>query len=644
MIKIDKNNKIMKCLEIPIVLLILSILLAVVYFPLLGNMDRYVISGEPDGFAYWAWRNWMASGFIDSLLENRADPVKLVFYGILINNTIPESGNILDIIFISYPLRKIFGFPASYNLKILLILLFNGFAGYFVISRLLKNPWIAITCGTFIMLNPIVFFAIHKARLRDAIMGFAILYLYYLYKAASTMSRSKAILAGIFLGLTSVFYWFYGMFCIWITIAVIITVSVQLIIRKNKDLAKRFFKNIGLGIIITLVIAIPFFIWYTPMYQKVKLLSDVTLFVPYPNMTELFAQPEPFRSSGGFPINLARIILFDSSYASFFPFSIPFVLLGIFAFFRFKKFQLWLLVIMVFFWLYAMGPYLRITPDVRADGYFMSNGNPIKMPYYYFFQYVPVSGRLHHPIEGFVMVTTAFMFLSAMGLEVLWGWMKKYKLVRGMLFSFLFLGVFFHTFWLQFFAAVPVFPNMNILAVPTVYKEMGKKNREGIIELPLDRSPDIRCFYKTYHKQKALVFNPWNMVMLPEEVLPDNQFVWSNKNEFDLRELPVVRSFEELGRKENGSLNLEGLDKLKDRGYKYIFLHERDFVRVEPEGHSFRIRGKEDYDSFKKELEKHFGKPEIKREFHHCLLSLPTYTKRNDYPHYSHEIAVFEIK
>ena len=638
-----KKKNILRLLEIPAVLIFLSAILIVVYFPLIGHFDSYVISGEPDGFAYWAWRNWMASGLIDSLAEKGGNPLNLVYYGVLINNTMPESGNILDIIFISYPLRKIFAFPASYNLKILLILLFNGFAGWFVISRLVKNTWIAAVCGTFIMLNPIVFFAIHKARLRDAIIGFIILSLYYLYRAVSTLSLRNAILTGIFLGITSIVYWFYGMFCIWVTLGVIFAVLIQIIMRKNKKLLWRFLKRSALAAIITTVIVTPFAIWYTPFFQKVKLLSDVTLFVPYPQLNEIFAQPEPFTGAGGFPINLSRIILFDSAYSNFFPFCIPFVVLGIFAFFRFRRFQAWFPFIILFFWLYSLGPYLRVSPEVNPESFMVLNGNVVKMPYYYMFQFIPVSGRLHHPVEGLMMVSVSFMFLAGMGMSVLWGWLQKVRLIRGMLITFLIIAVFAHTWILQNIPAVPVYPSINLLAVPSVYKEFGIVEKKGIIELPLDRSADLRCFYKTYHQQKVLLFNPWNMVLLPEKDLPDNQFTWSNRNEFDLKDLPFVRSLERLYSKETESLDTEGLDKLKERGYEYIFLHERDFVRVEEKEQKLELRGKEDYETFKRKLEKQFGEPEIRREFHHCLLSLPELSDRNNYPHYSHEISVFRI-
>ncbi len=638
-----KKINILRLLEIPAVLLFLLAILAVVYYPLFGHINSYVISGEPDGFAYWAWRNWMASGLIDSLAENRGKLPHFILYGILINNTMPESGNILDIIFISYPLRKIFNFPASYNLKILLILLFNGFAGYFVISRLVKNPWIALVCSTFIMLNPIVFFAIHKARLRDAIIGFIILSLYYLYKALSGLSIRNTILAGTFLGITSIVYWFYGMFCIWVTLGVFFAVLIQVIGRKNKKLLLKFAKRSALAAIITIIIITPFAIWYTPFFHKVKLLSDVTLLVPYPDLSEIFARPEPFTGAGGFPINLSRIILSDSVYTGFFPFSIPFVLLGFFAFFRFKRFQAWFPIIILFFWLYSLGPYLRISPDIRPESFMMLNGETVKMPYYYMFRYVPVSGRLHHPVEGMMMVSVSFMFLSAMGMSILWGWFRKITLIRGMLVFSLFITVFSHTWFLQKISALPVYPNINLLAVPSIYGEFGSKKESGIIELPLDRSPDLRCFYKTYHKQKVLLFNPWNMVLLPESDLPDNQFTWSNKNEFDLKDLPFVRSLEQFYSKETAGLDMEGLDKLKERGYKYIFLHERDFVRIEMENREIKFRGKEDYERFKKELEKKIGKPEVRREFHHCLLSLPLLSGSNDYPHYSYEISIFKI-
>ena len=96
-------------------------------WPMAANFDKVVLGGGELGG--WLWRyNWHYMS-LDGLMAADLGPIKtwVEFVGL---GRYPETGNIMDVLAISYPLEKLFGFPASYNLKVLIILTLNGISGY----------------------------------------------------------------------------------------------------------------------------------------------------------------------------------------------------------------------------------------------------------------------------------------------------------------------------------------------------------------------------------------------------------------------------------------------------------------------------------------------------------------------------------
>ena len=88
----------------------------------------------------------------------------------------PETGNILDILLLSYPLDRWFGFPTSHNLKVLLILIGNGVCGYVLARSLTKSRSVAFAAACVALINPIVFQDINKTGLRQVLLWWLLLY------------------------------------------------------------------------------------------------------------------------------------------------------------------------------------------------------------------------------------------------------------------------------------------------------------------------------------------------------------------------------------------------------------------------------------------------------------------------------------
>ena len=77
---------------------------------------------------------------LEALSEAQVGPIE-TWNTFLSLGRYPETGNILDVLLLSFPLQKLWALPTHYNIKIFLILCLNGLCGYalarsFVADRL----------------------------------------------------------------------------------------------------------------------------------------------------------------------------------------------------------------------------------------------------------------------------------------------------------------------------------------------------------------------------------------------------------------------------------------------------------------------------------------------------------------------------
>ena len=100
---------------------------AALTWPTIMHLDSVLLGGGELGG--WLWRKWWHFEEVHAIKN-----VDMGFFAsleaLISLGRYPETGNILDILLFSYPLRNWFGFPADHNLKILLILIGNGLCGY----------------------------------------------------------------------------------------------------------------------------------------------------------------------------------------------------------------------------------------------------------------------------------------------------------------------------------------------------------------------------------------------------------------------------------------------------------------------------------------------------------------------------------
>ena len=120
-------------------------------WPTVAHLDEVVLGGGELGG--WLWRQWWHFQEIDSINQS-SDLGWLDKLSLLIGlGRYPETGNILDLLLLSYPLDHWFGFPQHHNLKVLTILVGNGVCGYALARSFTDSRTAAFAAGLIAVLN-----------------------------------------------------------------------------------------------------------------------------------------------------------------------------------------------------------------------------------------------------------------------------------------------------------------------------------------------------------------------------------------------------------------------------------------------------------------------------------------------------------
>ena len=159
-------------LESLLAVAVFSALAVLMTWPAAAHLDEVIIGGGELGG--WLWRQWWHFEEVAALsVEGQGffgDLSALVGLG-----RFPETGNILDLLLLSYPLRELVGFPADHNLKVLLILMGNGLCGYALARSFTDYIPVAIAAGSVAIFNPLVIQDINKTGLRQVLLWWLLL-------------------------------------------------------------------------------------------------------------------------------------------------------------------------------------------------------------------------------------------------------------------------------------------------------------------------------------------------------------------------------------------------------------------------------------------------------------------------------------
>jgi len=599
--------KVSPYLETTAVIIFLGIILFIRFRPLFSQLNNMVFWSLGDELYFWHWRYWVSKQFFQTFLN--AEPFSLwnfIYYGILANSGFPEAGNVFDLIFISLPLNNLFPYPMFYSIKIMLILIFNSWAGYYVIKRLTGNYGSAIICSLFILLNPYIFFMINKSRLRAALLGFMILCIFYLYRTSVDFKWKDTLLSGIFLVLTSVIYWFYGIFLIWTIILLLIGKGILLYREKKKREIKTLLVRIAVIIGIFAISALFFFLPYETGTISLNY-PDLKFFIPFPSLDKALSETSAQFNEYGFPWVTARLILSDSIVVTF-HFSLIICLAAIFAFKGKRKLSFFFLVLFIIFLLLSYGPYLKASESRDIGEFARIAGHPIPMPYKFLFHYLPPISRLQHPDRFLSVSAIALMFLAGMGITQIYNYMNKREMISRYVVFIILAGPLL--FNLPAMRTEKTIPMICELRIPKIYREMAKQDYiYGVIEVPWEENIDRLNFYQTFHNKRF--YNSWCTNMLGGfEILPQGKLYEICRPDEHMESNKFIEYLKKSPKGEEINFTEKDIRELSLSGYRYVILHEWDFPSSRTENEPHPKSRKDSYLKVKNRLEEMLGKPE----------------------------------
>ncbi len=569
-------------------------------WPMAPSYDTVVMGGGELGG--WLWRfNWHYMS-LDGLMQANL-PFTSTWAEFVSLGRYPETGNVLDVLAISYPLERFFGFPASYNLKILFILAMNGIAGYGVSRYFSGSISASIAACSLAVVNPLCIQEVQGCGLRQAILWWVLLYPALLDRALRRRTLGAGVLAGVVFGLAGAYYWFYGLFTL--VFSVVWFVKHLLAERTRVNLVGVLRGTAGtlLGV---LLVAGPFVIPYAmpgpgSNTGGASALPEMTFFLPYPPYdTVAFAPLRPQTYAENLLASIHRTI--GSTWSATYPFdpelneSLPWTVLlfGLLpALFRSRSWG-WLGV-WIFFYSGTLGPFLRIgTGDAQEVTRFGENKDMVlRLPYTLMFQYIPGMSRMFAPYRLASFMIVASVVMVAMGLARLRyrAWIAPLVIIATVLQP---MGRWGKGAVNEGDADSRWFRSplkINRIIVPEYYKQIDKTGLTGILELPFDQQQDLLYLYQIVHGQR--VYRSWaSPAAVPPSLRPMNAGgEWGARLRYQARQDaisgPVPDALGALSRDaHDADLSLLNLDVLltfaKTNNYRRVIMHERGYYLVDP--------------------------------------------------------------
>lgn len=576
------------------------ILLALlVTWPLAKLATRCYLGWEHLSFVLWRywWLKLVLASYAASHPGNLLGFIDLALRA----GRYPETGNLTDLLLISWPLEKLAGNPLAFNLKIWLILATNGLAGFALCRDRVRNVWFAFLGGVIITANPFLFMVINDARIREGILVFILLGLMYLLRAREGGRWQDAAAAGALAGLAAAFYWFHGLFLV----LIVLVAAVVDLARPPAGVSRRItIRNLVLWGLLFMAVSLPFALSYLDLAAHHRFLGrTVTWLAPFPSQlswvpggNEIQAINQPTWYSLGDMIDLTRHsrsldFLINPAHlhsvSMFFLVAIPGIWL---ARRRLKDWGFWL-VVWLGFALLSLGPYLKLGP---ADSFWPGNGGAgLRMPYCIAFQFVPLLYRMTQVDRSEAMVFIALGVLNA----GFWAWAFQRwaggrRQVGAWLPALLLIAI-----WLGYFGLSHRYPGPpQALAAPEFYQTLARGPDLGIVEFPFVGNMDGLLYYQTVHQKKIL--KNWCDPDIPYGVggraswLNERDLIWpqgppdaAGSERMAYSHSPwsdnsLITWLDQVTRSQEG-MNLPspvdlkaGVENLHQGGYRYLVVHQ----------------------------------------------------------------------
>lgn len=560
------------------------------YYPFSVNIADHAALRPPSHsfLMFWVWREWASSIMLNSYLS--AEPFNLwhfVYYGILSNGQMPETGSILDILTLSIPLRSFLNlpFPLYFNVKFIIILLFNSLAGYYAVKKLTQREDAGIISGVFMAVNPSLIIALNKARLRMGILGFAILCLYFFYETVKEPRWKPALLCGLFLGLTSLFYAFYGMILIAVMLLVVFVRIIESLIKKQKKELLSLVKFAGVSAGVFLLIILP---WMIPYLGSIEIKGDETRIfgvslrqdIPVPDVVFSNEYRESVRGTE----KEFHALILSQQLPLFMYFPLFYALFALIPLLKPKPWTILLFLLSILLFVLSLGPYLKTEDLENLQGFYLSVQNEyIVMPYLYFYRYIPLFPRLHHPEHLLSISAVALMLLAGYGFAYTFNFLdgKKLKPIS----IIILLAVSFYLI-----TGVKNYPRRTnysvcrVAEIPQFYHKLAQEPFCGIIEVPfasahfsLHNYYDRIDFYQALHSKKIIPYRYYNAAAHFEPSKKLQSIFHDDYHEIKRNGNHFMDYLEKCHEGADPEYSKEDVKRIKDAGYKYILIHEGFF-------------------------------------------------------------------
>ncbi len=571
-------------------------------WPMPIAMDQVVVGGGELGG--WLWRYWWHSLEADALTV--ADlPLAERWSQLVALGRYPETGNILDVLFITWPLSQVMEFPAHYNAKVLLILTLDGLCAYALARHYTRDRLIALAACLVAVINPLNIQDINGSGLRQCVLWWMLLYPVFLDRAAHSKRLRDAVAAGLCLGLCAAWYWFYGL------MAGVFTgfylgwhlLGGQLPWRS----LWRWVLPLG---VVALLASWPFVRpYFNTTEAGMTSLPEMSFFLPFPRyetIAEAPLRPDTYEENVLASLHrtirsswAADYILRPSTGERAWPLAV--MVLGALPVLLVRRRRLFWLMVFLFFYACTLGPYLKLNTMAEADSVLMFGERwVLRMPFTWLFRWVPGMSRLFGPYRLAAMVTVASVVLLAQGLTAIPAATRRWRLLRwgaAMACIVLTMAQVMYRWQVDYVPEGAFQPirwrapvKVSHIVVPDFYQRLDPDALEGVIELPLGREQDLLCYYQTIHRHK--VFRSWATQGAVPPLLLDNGGADAGDRIRYLAKqeptgLPGAQVLDQLSHAPSevalDAISRQDLRVVAQAGdYRHMVVHERGYFLVDP--------------------------------------------------------------
>lgn len=572
---------------------------AAITWPAAGHISEVVIGGGELGG--WLWR--YAWHFQEAEALRTADLSFLERLSILVTlGRHPETGNILDVLFLSWPLSKVLDFPAHYNVKVLLILTLDGLCGYALARHFTAGRLAALAAGLVAVVNPLNIQDLNGSGLRQCLLWWVLLYPVFLDRAARRRRLVDLLAAGACAGMAAAWYWFYGLF------AGVYTGLFMAWLLLTRQATVRGLLQWGIPVaVFGGALALPFVKPYLSGAEGNATLPEMSFFLAFPRYDTIASAPlRPETYAENVAASLHRTI--RSSWAADYivlptsertlPFTV--VLVGLLPAVIRRRDLFWVFVFL-FFYLGSLGPYLKVSTLRDASEVFKIGEDwVVRLPYTWLFRWIPGMSRLFAPYRLAAFVVVSSVVLLALGIAAVPS-MRRRDRILGVLLG---LGVMSATMVQKLYRfevqdvpegsfqpsrwRAPV--KVSRIDVPEFYRQLDPNRMEGIIELPLGREQDLLCYYQVVHWHK--VFGSWaTSGALPPTMARSGGGEIGERLRYLVRQLPQNFPGTEILDKLSTTPGQVPVEDISPRAigmlavagsFRYLVVHERGYFLIHP--------------------------------------------------------------